>query len=1390
MKRRSTIWIFLIVLLFALAGFYISRNRWAGYLLKKEVLHRSGGNVSLSFNALHLDVFKKRLVLLNPSLTYKSTFINKSHSLKLETTRFKELSIYDLYLWDFLVKGEYICKEFMVTEPTFQLASGDTLKTGVSFNPSVWLKIVEKHHLTDVPVKFKIQHAYVKFGKIKLGKSKENGEYGGAGYDISINELGNMNDTLFTGAVFYKNLKINIHNVYRTSKQGNFSLKIDTISYQSSPQLFIISGFHYNPLKKDEDGNIDLNIRRAEINGLMPDTATKTFQISGIHWNGGSVTFPEGKLSNLFSRHQPNKHLEALVKKFPYLKFDTLRINRVHVSRLAGNNDTLLSIRNFNIHIFDARISRETFRDPLRFITYGSLNTEMGGFYYLDPKNGDKIISRKVLYTSAKKQISASNLTYEKLCPYNEKPVWKLSSKQLSVENFSGLRFHRSMPQNISVELLNPDIRVWENRFCSLPANRDFSDAINKLNFKLLKLEKGSVEIRGKKNETFTLAGLNLYSRNLKRRKDDSGKYFFDYDTLYFHARESDWLKPGNALKMKTGSIKWQGSNLSLENLILTKTGKSSRRNLSLPYSAFQNIKLNTLIFDKKLTGEEADFYNPDIIIRQQDSVADKDTLSFGKRQLSLLPVKILFSKVYIKKGHLNLTVLHTGDSLNLNTGVNLAVRSFKLGYNKKQLISPPDSWSVKLNKTSFRSGLMKGTMDSVAMNSLEKTLDIRNMMLSADKGSKSDLHFKFKIPYTWMNSIDYPKLFRSDSLVFGKIAFLNARMHVTVPEKLKSVRSLASQLTETTILFDSLEINHSGFTLERNFSAASLKVLGSHLDLLYKPMLKSLPPDSVFKKDFLKKWDISLKNLALSDTVNHIKVVADGIALESKYNQLIIKAIAGSNLPGKGSLAGKGKDYANFNLQQMRFSGLQLKGPDFRELHIAKWTTPAVWLKIIQETNGVKHARSLGLIASLFNKNSGFRFINRIHIDSTRFNKLNFKFLYDNQARQIDIRDVGLDIHGIEIDSTLLGDHPNYLFRDMLLDSHGKTIISGDSMYAFRTRDIRVNLPLRRISLDSITVTPRFRRKVFFRRAKTQTDRVTLYGKSIDFNNFDFSTLLKKQVFHVGDVSLNNFNVLFERDKRYPLSDSTQPMPLEMLREIPYRFNADTVRINHGYVSYYEYQKKSLNPGIFFIDNFNVYFLNVTDNFAALDSSAVLKVHGGGQMMRAAKLNFVLLMPYFSPNNRFWFSAQTSYVDLSQFNSLAQNIIGISIKSGYGSADAQYVSGNSKFARGSMLFQYKNLKLRLYNRKKAKTSKGMGSPFVNFMLNNLMIRSFNPKFLKPPRKGIIYFERDPRKSFINYLWKSSFSGITSTLGFNNKQQRQEQRQEKKTEKKESKSEK
>ena len=152
------------------------------------------------------------------------------------------------------------------------------------------------------------------------------------------------------------------------------------------------------------------------------------------------------------------------------------------------------------------------------------------------------------------------------------------------------------------------------------------------------------------------------------------------------------------------------------------------------------------------------------------------------------------------------------------------------------------------------------------------------------------------------------------------------------------------------------------------------------------------------------------------------------------------------------------------------------------------------------------------------------------------------------------------------------------------------------------------------------------------------------------------------------------------------------------------------------------------------------------------------------------------------SEQNEFWLTGRSETMDLTKLNKLTQNVIGVAITSGKGSIDVPLVSGNSLNSKGTLTFRYKKLKLALYNRDQQALQTGFKSRFMNFMINDLLLKSNNPRFVRRVRKGQVYFKRDTEKAITNYLWKSVLSGMMSTMGFNTKEQRQEKREMKKNE--------
>jgi len=285
------------------------------------------------------------------------------------------------------------------------------------------------------------------------------------------------------------------------------------------------------------------------------------------------------------------------------------------------------------------------------------------------------------------------------------------------------------------------------------------------------------------------------------------------------------------------------------------------------------------------------------------------------------------------------------------------------------------------------------------------------------------------------------------------------------------------------------------------------------------------------------------------------------------------------------------------------------------------------------------------------------------------------------------------------------------------------------------------------------------------------------LFAQKIELNNIRFQEYIKDKTIHVGSVDLFHINADMERNKAYPIKPGLfKDMPQANIRNASQIFTIDSVRVFDSYVSYTQHVEKSETPGKIFFDRFNIHLYNISNDPRFVDSTSQLIVNADAFIMGQSRLDLSVYFNLLSPTDKFWFKANSEPIDLTCLNSMTENLMGMSIAEGKGFIEIPKIEGDSGIAQGKMYFKYKKLKVTLYNRKKAQLHQGMFTPLVDFMLNGLLLKSNNPKWARSPRIGQAYFERDNEKGIVNYIFKSSLSGIISTLGFNNKGQRQEKK--------------
>jgi len=130
-------------------------------------------------------------------------------------------------------------------------------------------------------------------------------------------------------------------------------------------------------------------------------------------------------------------------------------------------------------------------------------------------------------------------------------------------------------------------------------------------------------------------------------------------------------------------------------------------------------------------------------------------------------------------------------------------------------------------------------------------------------------------------------------------------------------------------------------------------------------------------------------------------------------------------------------------------------------------------------------------------------------------------------------------------------------------------------------------------------------------------------------------------------------------------------------------------------------------------------------------------------------------------PENKFTAKGNLSPFNMRILNPVLEPLALVSIRSGKVNRFQFEFTANQTSANGQLFFGYEDLKISVLEMKDGNTKE---AKFTSFLANSLMLKDKNPRgkeFL--PEE--IAFQRDQKRSVLNYWWKSVFSGIRNTLG-------------------------
>lgn len=291
--------------------------------------------------------------------------------------------------------------------------------------------------------------------------------------------------------------------------------------------------------------------------------------------------------------------------------------------------------------------------------------------------------------------------------------------------------------------------------------------------------------------------------------------------------------------------------------------------------------------------------------------------------------------------------------------------------------------------------------------------------------------------------------------------------------------------------------------------------------------------------------------------------------------------------------------------------------------------------------------------------------------------------------------------------------------------------------------------------SLDSFSYNPAITRDSFLAQQNFQKDYITFKTGAVSIQNLDPDLYLKENIVTASSIKIQNATFTDYKDKQIPFNPGLiKPMPIALLKKIPFHVAVDNAEIENGYAEYTETSTKTDAAGVIPVTRLKIRLKNIKNyNFLGTDT---LDIDATGYLLDTALAHLNVKESYNDPNGGFLLRFQLSPTDLKVINPVLIPLGSVKLESGILDTLSVVVQGREAMATGEMKLLYHDLKIQFLK-------DGKPNKFKSFLANTFVIKKNNTS-----RIGQVFFIRNRDKSAISYYVKIIGSGVASSVGAKN----------------------
>lgn len=1363
MKYRVLI-IILTIIFLSIVTVFIMRHKIIGHAFKVSIREKTNSTVELNIGHLYFDLFSSTVTITNSDFAFQNVYVDEKKSISLSELKFDELSLENLSLFKLIFRHEFIANKVIIDKPSFWFLENNNPKP-FRERPKEIIGSLKKHPDMLGSLVVVIGEIEITHGKVDLSSIIDDDENkGSVEFKLLLKDINTQDKELFTEESFL----FARHHFFKLSNFNYLLPNGDRLGFDS-----LVFGSHSNLISIS---NVDLAITDTSKHSKVKAVTARInnidlFGIDVLQMNSFRDFYLDSlKISDVGLKliHNPNatpKKTSSDNMKAGILNFlRSINLSKLileEVDIIAGNSDvdSIILIEDMNFQVSDIVFDSASFSQKLPRFNSKSILLSLDDFLLSEEEFGLNVHFSDLDLDENNSTLYLSEVHIDD--HKNGDHSYLIDADSLEVQGISLDSHLRNENMNLGLLIYGPEVNIdiYQIKKRESKSAKNFMDKIVIDN---VHITDGNIHVDERDKLKVDINGFNLSwdsinftdPSNINSVNPNGAELSLVNMQVELPEIKSSFGSHYIEVKNDMFQINSLSASIKLDNKLITDF---SIANINAVGTDIRNILINKQInFDRFIISQP--------IIRGKVFSAKEPKKMESDSAKSKFDYSIDINSFDIVEGNIDFEMDY-GSPSKIKSGIFLKSTNINITDYSSLSWLHNIGWDLNLINTWVETEDYQLTCDKLVSDKNKELLLIDGFHLYERKEFRHIKRFEiveFALPKVILDGLSYSSIIENMTPLIGSATIENASINLKIDTRIKKKRKHSTKIVEKLPFeLDQLSLKGMAIVIDKQDSISISNLSVGSIDIDYK--LDS----SLNLIDDVMYFDIS--DMVISDTIKNTSMNVERIVFDEENNSIGIVNLVGGNIH-HDSL----NNYLSYNSPEISLNNVYLSHSFPTNIGFDK----------ISIAGGNAH------VSAQHKKNSDKKIVNKsivlpdfigtIKVSSFIADSINFNHSMkaDSVVKEMSLINIGIGIDSLFVNSSILAknDYSNYA-KGINLFLGSNKFITKDSLYEANLQNINYDFNNATLTLDSLTMMPRFEDEEFFERAVYQTGRMKVIAGNIVCSDFKLNTLITDNKLNIGAVDMYDLSAQIFRNKMYDMNPNAfKPMPQEMILNIPITVVIDSLVTHDAYISYKEIDKNSVVPGELFLNKFNLSILNISNDRELLVDSSKLVAKLNAMLLGQANLRIYADFPILSPTYEFSVKGHMEKLDFPKLNNLTENLVGVTMARGSGTLDIPLIKGNAINSEGEILFKYKKLKIELYNREKAKTTKGLVGSMANLLLNDIIIKSNNPGFLGRKRPGEVYFKRNTEKSIISYIWKSIMSGLMSTMGYNNKEQRQEMR--------------